>query len=346
MLRASWTTKLSSLSSVALERACWTSLQRASPTYQHVQSFTDPLPWLTFRLLVFLAPRGINAEVRDYFEHREKNPRGQRLYTSELPPQLMSAGWFFHVGFLNMVLTVQLWDGNNATPADFQRCLLESHITLAGPAVNRLFRQWWTQTVRITAATGLAAWGIFALVRRLNVGTPWAVAAVSIVLAVLSPWLALRAYSRRSLVNFARGVATKDLSDVGARTNYLSADGRGVIVVLKDESGAVCGSACMLIEERANGIINPTIGALGKGEGLITRVGVLPSHHGKGGGKLMVERLLSHAREQRLKRVLLATTSIQPVAVGLYAKRGFKIVNQVDKIPALDFSEYVMALDL
>jgi hypothetical protein len=43
-------------------------------------------------------------------------------------------------------------------------------------------------------------------------------------------------------------------------------------LLFKDGSGAVCGSACMLIEERANGI-NPIIGSLGKGEGLITRVG-------------------------------------------------------------------------
>jgi ribosomal protein S18 acetylase RimI-like enzyme len=135
---------------------------------------------------------------------------------------------------------------------------------------------------------------------------------------------------------------------LGATTLQAMGAGAGVIVVLKDESGAVCGSACMLIEERANGM-NPITGALGRGEGLITRVGVLPSHHGNGGGKLLVDELLALARAQRLKRVLLTTTSLQPVAVGLYSTRGFKIVNRNandDRIPVLDFVEYVMALDL
>jgi GNAT superfamily N-acetyltransferase len=171
---------------------------------------------------------------------------------------------------------------------------------------------------------------------------------VSLATAAFGPWLALRVYLYRQLVSHSRSICEKDLADAAARSHDLAGDGRGVIVVLKDESGAVCGSACMLIEERANGI-NPITGALGRGEGLITRVGVLPSHHGKGGGKLLVDELLALARAQRLKRVLLTTTSLQPVAVGLYSTRGFRIVKRNandDRIPVLDFVEYVMALDL
>jgi GNAT superfamily N-acetyltransferase len=246
-----------------------------------------------------------------------------------------------------MVLTVELWDGNNATPTDFRRNLLDSHLSLAGPHVDRMFKRWWRrQTTRILAATLIGSWAIFAMSSWFGAGPSRFSAAVSLATAAFGPWLALRVYLYRQLVLHTRGICEKDLADAAARSHYLAGDRRGVIVVLKDESGAVCGSACMLIGERAHSIANPIIGALGKGEGLITRVGVLPSHHGKGGGKLLVDELLALARAQRLKRVLLTTTSLQPVAIGLYSTRGFKIVKRNDRIPALDFAEYVMALDL
>jgi GNAT superfamily N-acetyltransferase len=251
-----------------------------------------------------------------------------------------------HRRHYTMVLTVELWDGNNATPADFRRNLLDSHLSLAGPHIDEMFKRWWVrQTTRILAATLIGAWALFAMSSWFGAGPSWTSAAVSLATAAFGPWLALRVYLYQQLVLHTRSICETDLADAAARSHYLAGDLRGVIVVLKDESGAVCGSACMLVEDRANGI-NPIIGALGKGEGLITRVGVLPSHHGKGGGKMLVDELLALARAQRLRRVLLTTTSLQPVAIGLYSTRGFKIVKRNDRIPVLDFVEYVMALDL
>lgn len=58
----------------------------------------------------------------------------------------------------------------------------------------------------------------------------------------------------------------------------------------------------------------------------VQRMTVSSSCRKMGVGRKLLEELLSYAKQQRLKRIVLTTTSAQAPAIGLYKKYGFSLV--------------------
>ena len=58
--------------------------------------------------------------------------------------------------------------------------------------------------------------------------------------------------------------------------------------------------------------------------GLITRLGILPEYQGRGAGRALVNAILAEAKKRGLTEIWLVTTSVQPVAIGMYEGYGFK----------------------
>lgn len=61
--------------------------------------------------------------------------------------------------------------------------------------------------------------------------------------------------------------------------------------------------------------------------GDITNVAVLPEYRGKGYGKLIVQSLLASAKEHNIECVYLEVRVSNQIAIKLYEKCGFKLIN-------------------
>lgn len=57
---------------------------------------------------------------------------------------------------------------------------------------------------------------------------------------------------------------------------------------------------------------------------LIDQIAVLPEHHGKGAGRLLIEAAFDLARREGIDRVTLGTWAFNKPAHGFFAKMGFK----------------------
>lgn len=80
--------------------------------------------------------------------------------------------------------------------------------------------------------------------------------------------------------------------------------------------------------------------------GIVTRVGVLPRAQGKGIGKLLVASLIEHARQLKLSRLVLMTSSAQLAAIRVYESHGFRRTKAMPLFPYLDFWQYLYEIDL
>jgi putative acetyltransferase len=96
---------------------------------------------------------------------------------------------------------------------------------------------------------------------------------------------------------------------------------------LSDIEGAYLNSGGMFeVIERSDGRILGSVGIYPMDEGLceLRKMYLAPEVRGRGLGKLLLERALSHARKAGFRAVMLETAGVLEGAINLYTSYGFK----------------------
>ena len=99
---------------------------------------------------------------------------------------------------------------------------------------------------------------------------------------------------------------------------------------LKDIEGKYLATGGMFeVVEQTDGLIVGSVGIYPIDEGLceLRKMYLAPEVRGRGLGKLLLERALSHARNAGFRAVMLETASVLKGAVSLYTSYGFKPTN-------------------
>ena len=107
----------------------------------------------------------------------------------------------------------------------------------------------------------------------------------------------------------------------------------------------VIATAAILIDEDKN-VYREIMPRLSENEALLTRVGVLPSFHGKGAGRAVVQACIDFAAKKNVKQIKLVTSSSQIAAISLYESLGFRIAQIQEFLPVFRFRKIIMELKL
>lgn len=71
---------------------------------------------------------------------------------------------------------------------------------------------------------------------------------------------------------------------------------------------------------------------------------VLPSFRGMRISEKMLNELIAHAKRQRVKKIVLFTSSAQTPAIRLYKKHGFRVMSVQKMIPTMTHLDFALQL--